>query len=190
MMKWLTLCLMVLAVAGCGSEDWRTRSLEGLMPPLEFELVDGQGERITEDSFEGRVTLMFFGYTFCPDICPVTLAKLSAVVDRLPEDVARDVRVLFISVDPERDDPQRLAAYTGAFGDFITGATGSQGALRELNRRYRATYGYSEPDEHGNYLVSHSSAVYVFDRDRETRLMFRLEDDIDDMAADLRQLAG
>ncbi len=189
-MRKLIPLVLALLIAACGEEEWRTKDISGLMPGLEFELTGSDGDTLTEAAFEDDVTLVFFGYTYCPDVCPMTLARLTAALDRLPADAADDVRVLFVSVDPERDDPKRLAEYTGAFGEGITGATGSEEQLRTMARRYRTTFGYSEPDEHGDYLVSHSSAVFVFDAEGEVRLMFRPDDEIDVMAADLEQLAG
>lgn len=188
--RFIPLLLAAALLSACGGEEWRTREIAGLMPPLEFQLTGADGEGLTEQAFRGDVTIMFFGYTFCPDICPATLARLAATVDRLPEDAAENVRVLFVSVDPKRDDPERIAAYAGAFGENVNGATGTQEQLRELTRRYRTTYGYGEADQHGNYLVSHASAVFVFDEEGEVRLMFRQDDPIEAMAGDLEELAG
>lgn len=190
MTRLIPLLLAVSLLSACGGEEWRTREIAGLMPPLEFELTGADGEPLTEQAFRGEVTMMFFGYTFCPDVCPATLARLTAAVDHLPEGAAENVRVLFVSVDPKRDDPRRIAAYAGAFGEAVSGATGTQDQLRELTRRYRTTYGYGEPDQNGNYLVSHASAVFVFDEEGEVRLMFRQDDSIEAMAADLEELAG
>ncbi len=188
--RFIPLLLAAALLSACGGEEWRTREIAGLMPPLEFQLTGADGEGLTEQAFRGDVTIMFFGYTFCPDICPATLARPAATVDRLPEGAAENVRVLFVSVDPKRDDPERIAAYAGAFGENVNGATGTQEQLRELTRRYRTTYGYGEADQHGNYLVSHASAVFVFDEEGEVRLMFRQDDPIEAMAGDLEELAG
>jgi protein SCO1/2 len=190
MRRFLPMLLAVSLLAGCSGEDWETRYIGGLMPPLEFQLTGADGEPLTEAAFRGDVTMMFFGYTFCPDVCPATLAKLSAAIEQLPEDTARNVQVLFVSVDPKRDDPERIAAYAGAFGERVSGATGTQEQLRELTRRYRTTFGYGETDQYGNYLVSHASAIFVFDEEGEVRLMFRPDDSITAMADDLAALAG
>jgi len=183
--------MLTLVLGGCGDRSWETKDISGLMPELSLELTGESGDELSAEQFEGQITLMFFGYTQCPDICPVTMGRLAALMDQLPESIAQDTRVLFVSVDPDRDTPERLASYTDAFGDRFVGATGTQEQLRELNKRYRVTYSYGEgKGESDDYLVSHSSAVFVFDRDGEVRLMFRQDDDIEAMAADLQRLAG
>jgi len=183
--------MLTLVLGGCGHRSWETKDISGLMPELSLELTGESGDELSAEQFEGQITLMFFGYTQCPDICPVTMGRLAALIDQLPESIAQDTRVLFVSVDPDRDTPERLASYTDAFGDRFVGATGTQEQLRELNKRYRVTYSYGEgKGESDDYLVSHSSAVFVFDRDGEVRLMFRQDDDIEAMTADLKRLAG
>lgn len=187
---WLVAVIVSLALSACGETDWRTKDISGLMPELAFELTGESGEPLTAERFEDRITLLFFGYTHCPDICPVTMGKLSAVMQKLPDGVAEDTRVLFVSVDPARDTPQQLADYTEAFGERFIGATGTQDQLGQLNKRYRVTYSYGDgKGEDTDYLVSHSSAVFVFDRAGEVRLMFRQDDSIEAMASDLTELA-
>jgi protein SCO1/2 len=188
--SWLLATTMAIGLlAACGDASWRTKDISGLMPDLALELTAESGETITASRFEDRVTLLFFGYTNCPDICPVTMGKLATVMGKLPASVAEQVRVLFVSVDPDRDTPKRLRQYTGAFGERFIGATGTQQQLRALSKRYRVTYSYgSDKGEGGSYLVSHSSAVFVFDDQSRVRLMFRQDDSIDAMAADLKRL--
>ncbi|MDN5939058.1 MAG: SCO family protein, partial [Salinisphaera sp.] len=97
---------------------------------------------------------------------------------------------LFVSVDPRRDSPQDLASYTAAFGPRVVGLTGSQEQLQALTRRYRVTYGYGKTDDSGFYPVSHSSGVFVFDRDGKVRLLLREDLSAQQIAADLRRLLG
>ncbi|WP_435103353.1 SCO family protein [Arhodomonas sp. AD133] len=183
--------LGAMALAACsGDESWRTKDISGMMPPLEFQLRDENGERVQADAYDGTVNLLFFGYTFCPDVCPVTLARLSRILGELDEGEREQVRVLFVSVDPERDTPERLREYTSAFGEDFVGLTGTQDQLRRLNKRYRVTYGYGEPDDNGDYLVSHSAAVFVFNRNGKARLLVRDSDPVEDVVADLRQMIG
>jgi protein SCO1/2 len=180
--------LLALLLAGCGEEPWYGKDITGLMPELEFELTAESGETVTEDLFAGRPVAMYFGFTHCPDICPTTLARLSAAVRRLPDELRRDLQLAFVSVDPGRDGPQALARYTDAFSDRMVGLTGTQKQLRELTRRYRITYGYEEPDENGDYEVSHSSAVFVFDAQGDPRLMLLDDLGVVEMAHDLELL--
>jgi len=186
------LLIALFGLAACGQQqaDFRLRDITGLMPELEFELTRAADEqRVTAADYEGRVSVVFFGFTNCPDICPMTLARFKAALEQLPQDRADQVRVLFVSVDPKRDTPEKLAAYVGSFGNRFVGLRGPQSELREITKRYRVTYGYGEPDESGYYEVSHSSAGFVFDREGDIRLLIRGDDPIDDIAHDLKILA-
>lgn len=189
MQRLLLICMLAALAAGCGGEvSWRTKDISGMMPELAFTLTSENGETVTEAQYGDTVKLLFFGYTHCPDVCPITLGRLRTVLDRMPEDATQRVRVLFVSVDPERDGPEALRAYTDQFGERFIGLTGSREQLDALTKRYRTTYGYGEPDAQGNYEVSHGSAVYAFDSDGEARLLIRRDDGVDDVADDLEQL--
>jgi len=175
-------------LAGCADEGWHGKNITGLMPELEFELADEDGNSVTEAVFAGRPVAMYFGFTHCPDICPTTLARLAAASRRLPDPVRSDLQLAFISVDPARDGPEQLDEYTEAFSDRMLGLTGTQKQLQALTRRYRITYGYDEPDANGDYEVSHSSAIFVFDAGLEPRLMLLDSLDVPQMAEDLERL--
>ncbi|WP_440996141.1 SCO family protein [Arhodomonas sp. SL1] len=183
----VALALAALLIA-CSGAEWRTKDISGMMPELDFELTDENGEAVTEADYAGKVNILFFGYTFCPDICPVVLARLMRILNELEPAEREQVQVLFVSVDPRRDTPERLREYTSAFGEDFIGLTGTQEQLKALNKRYRVTYGYGEPDEHGNYIVSHSGAVFIFDKDGTAQLLVRDSDPNEDVLADLRRL--
>lgn len=182
--------VLMLTLVACGDEGWHGKSIEGLMPELEFELTSETGEQVTEGIFEGRPVAMYFGFTHCPDICPTTLARLVAAVRRLPEEQRERLQLAFVSVDPQRDGPQQLRDYTDAFSERMIGLTGTQQQLRALTRRYRTTYGYEADREDGSYEVSHSSAIFVFDADLEPRLMLLDSLGVAEIAADLERLLG
>lgn len=180
-----------LTLGGCLGEDetWQGKDISGLMPELAFELTDTSGDTITADETDGEIRMVFFGFTSCPDICPATLQKLARAVKDMPAELRDDTRIVFVSVDPKRDTPERIASYVDFFSDRAIGLTGEEPALRELSKRYRTTFGYDEPDEKGNYNVSHSGAVYVFDREGKARLLFRPDLSVEEMTADLMALA-
>lgn len=182
------LTLGVFGLAGCSDPSWQTKDIAGVMPELAFALTDENGKAVSEQDYAGQVALLFFGFTHCPDVCPTTLARLSAVANQLEAPLRDDLRVLFVSVDPARDDPQALRDYTEAFGPEFTGLHGDREALDELTRRYRVTYGYGDDYPTGDYAVSHSSAVFAFDRRGEARLLIRNEDSTESVANDLRRL--
>lgn len=181
---------LVLAAgfAACSEKPWRTKNISGLMPDLEFQLTATDGRKVSAADYHGKVVLLFFGYTHCPDVCPTTLAKLSAAIRRLNR--PDDARILFVTVDPARDTPAALRAYTQSFGSQFTGLRGERSALDRLTKRYRVTYGYGAPDANGDYEVSHSSGVFVFDRKGEARLLMRESDSMDAMVSDLNRIVA
>lgn len=189
MKKLVALFLMTAVLAAC-SEDptWRTKDVGGILPDLAFTLTDETGRTVTQQAYHGQPAAVFFGFTHCPDICPITLDKLRSAIGALPEDLREGMRVLFVSVDPARDDPAALAEYTAFFGPRFVGLTADEATLRELTKRYRATFSYGEPGEDGQYTVSHPAAVYVFDGDGEARLLFRQDDSVAAMTTDLERL--
>lgn len=177
-----------LLLIACGGEEWRTKDISGLVPDLEFALTDEQGRAVRAADYRGRIALLFFGYTYCPDVCPATMARLSTAVAALGPGAHDELRVLFVSVDPARDTPEHLRRYTDYFGDSVIGLTGDKPALDALTKRYRVTYGYGDKDADGNYSVSHASGVFVFGREGEPRLLLRESDTQEAVQEDLRRL--
>ena len=189
--RYFILIFMSVALTGCSgsNHEFNAKDITGLMPELAYELTNTAGNQVTEEANAGTVRMMFFGFTSCPDICPTTLQKLSKVVSGLPDEQKQDVQIVFVSVDPNRDTPERIKSYVEFFSDRIVGLTGPEPALRDLSKRYRTTFGYAEPDDNGNYDVSHSGAVYVFDRQGQARLLVRPEQSIDAIREDILALA-
>jgi len=176
---------------GCsgGEGGWRTTDVTGVLPDLELSLHSDDMPVLEESDLAGQVVVLFFGYTSCPDVCPITLAKLRSTLQRLDKDRRRGVTVLFVSVDPRRDSAERLAGFTQAFGPRFVGATtGDLKALRELTSRYASSFSYGEPGSEGEYAVSHGSSAYVFDGRGRARLIVRPDDEAADIAQDLRRL--
>lgn len=184
----LTLCLLI---AACGdSAEWKLHNIKGHLPDLKFTLPGAGGKTVTEADLKGKTVLLFFGYASCPDICPTTMAQLTAVLQRLGEQ-GKDVRILFISVDPHRDTPDILQAYVDAFNKNAIGVTGSEAQIADFARRYRVAYQIEKPlpgDEADMYEVTHSRGVYIFDKQGRARLLASDTDSIDVLATDLKQL--
>ncbi|MEE9252544.1 MAG: SCO family protein [Thermodesulfobacteriota bacterium] len=156
-----------------------------------ISLTDHNGEKLSLSDLRGKVVLLFFGYTHCPDICPTTLLKLKRVVTLLREFGDR-VRVVFITVDPERDNPNRLKAYIPYFGKEFVGLTGSMGDIEKVAGAYNVIY-KKEYDEDSKleYLMGHTSSVYLIDP--EGKLLLRYSQGKLDpawVAEDLRKLLG
>ncbi len=141
--------------------------------------------------FAGKVVLLYFGYTNCPDVCPLTLSNLSRVLAQLG-DKADDVAVLFVTVDPDRDTLPVLKDYAAAFGTQFVGLHGTPDQLASLAQRYRVSYSVTPATDTEPYTVNHGSAVYVFDQTGNTRLlmtqMSTADPGIDDATADLGKL--
>ncbi|BBD79647.1 SCO family protein [Aerosticca soli] len=182
--------LALLMLAACSSsapQPWRLTDISGHMPDLDFNLVDDGGRAVSGRDYRGKVVLLYFGYTHCPDVCPMTLAQLHVVMQRLGP-LADDARILFVSVDPARDTPAVLHAYVNAFDPRAVGLTGSPRAIEALVKRYRSAFSREPPRSDGQYEVSHSSAIYIFDRDGKARLLATPAHPQDDLVHDLHLL--
>jgi len=179
----------LLAMAACGSAGphFALQNITGLLPQLKFALTDQDGRPVTEDDYRGKIVLLYFGYTHCPDACPTTLTTLSEALRRLgPE--AKRMRVLFVTVDPARDTTAVMKRYVGAFGPEFVGLRGDDGALTILSKRYRIAYHREPPDRNGYYAVDHSSAVFIFDASGRARLLAEESDNPRTIAMDLHKL--
>ncbi|MGN6319912.1 SCO family protein [Trinickia sp.] len=179
------------AVAGCSheAEPWQLTDVSSHLPDLQFTLTEDNGQTVTASKFQGNTTLVYFGYTHCPDVCPETMARLMQVLEKLPPADAKAVRILFISVDPARDTPQALHAYVTAFdAQHIRGLTGTNAQVESLAKRYRVAYQMEKRDPNGSYEVTHSSAVYIFDREGRARLLATSSATPDAIAHDLRRI--
>lgn len=126
-----------------------------------FSLVDMRGRPVTEKSLLGRPTAIFFGFTYCPEVCPTTMTDLTAWLKALGPD-ADKLNVVFVSVDPERDTPEQLRLYLSNFDPRIQGFTGTPEAVAKAAKAYRVYY-QKVPQEGGGYTIDHSSSVYLFD---------------------------
>ena len=137
-------CIALVAglLAGCSDsgEPWHATNMKGTMPDLAFTMTRASdGKDVTADDFKGKVTLLYFGYTFCPDVCPTTLANVGAILKKLGAD-AEQARVLFVTVDPDRDTLAVLKSYAALFAPQVVGLRGTPDQLAALARRYRVSY--------------------------------------------------
>ncbi len=184
-----SLMLMLMLASGCARQaGWHDTAVSGL-PALAFDMTRANdGKPVTAADYRGKVTLLYFGYASCPDVCPMTLANVGQVLRRLGGE-AGAVRVLFVTVDPDRDTLPVLRQYVAAFGPRVDGLRGDPDALAALARRYRVAYSVRPGRD---YEVTHSSGIYVFDRDGAARLLVSSlstrDADVSGAAADLRRL--
>ncbi|CAG9238914.1 putative Cytochrome oxidase biogenesis protein Sco1/SenC/PrrC, copper metallochaperone [Paraburkholderia sabiae] len=183
------LCV-ALGGAGCSQhgEPWQLTDVSGHLPDLDFTLTGDDGKPVAADSLKGRASLVYFGYTHCPDVCPETMGRLMQVIDKLGPD-AQKVRILFVSVDPARDTPKALHDYVSAFdAQHARGLTGTDSQIEDMARHYRVAYQMEKREPNGNYEVTHSSAVYIFDAHNHARLLATDHDTPDVIAKDVRRI--
>ncbi len=139
-------------------------------------------------AYRGKVVAIYFGYTWCPDICPTSLSLLSAALHALtPEELERS-QAFLITLDPARDDASRLKEYASYFNKKITGITGTAKAIAEVAARYGAIYRQTEADENGNYSVDHSSRIYLVDGEGKLRKILQHGTSSEVMLTELRLL--
>ncbi|HEY5809118.1 MAG TPA: SCO family protein [Povalibacter sp.] len=178
-------------LGGSGSTQLGLAKATLLTPPRplpEFELIDQSGATFDSSRLKQHWSLLFFGFTHCPDVCPTTLgmlAKTGKELANLPSD--RKPQVIFISVDPKRDTPQQLASYVKFFDPSFTGVTGTQEAIDDFTRALGVPVAIS-PTEGGDYTVDHSAAIFLIDPNGAMRALFSTPHTPAVIAADYRRI--
>lgn len=151
-----------------------------------FELVDQSGRTVREQDFRGRLMLVYFGYTYCPDVCPTELQTMSVALDRLGPK-AEAVQPVFITVDPERDDVQQMADYVSHFHPSLVGLTGSPEQVAAAAKAYRVYYAKVQDEASSEYLMDHTSFVYLMDREGSYVTHFGPQTPPEEMAARIEE---
>ncbi|MBW4330737.1 SCO family protein [Stakelama sp. CBK3Z-3] len=152
------------ALAACGAPQPTKSPLAGSSIGGPFSLINQKGERVTERDFAGKYRIMYFGYTYCPDVCPVDMQNIGAGMARLRQsdpDLAKRVVPIFVSVDPERDTPAVVGKFVSAFGTGIIGLTGDPAQIAKVAKEYAVFYKKVQPDGADGYLINHSRAAYL-----------------------------
>jgi protein SCO1/2 len=189
------LAAIAIVLAVVGWYVWQSRaapSLNGTLldPPQEIPAIqltgsDGQPHALTD--FQGKVTVVFFGYTHCPDVCPMTLSTMARARTMLSNQADR-VQLVFVSVDPERDSPERLASYLAKYDPTFVGLTGDEDRIRGLATVFGVYYAKVESTSALGYLVEHSSSSFVLDTQGKLRAILPFGLTPEQMASDLRAL--
>lgn len=161
--------------------------IQSQTPAPKVDLITSTGERASLSDFEDQVLVLYFGYTFCPDVCPTTLSGLKKAVDQLGS-AADDVQVIMVSVDPERDSPEILGEYLSYFDPRFLGMTGSQEEIASVATVYGVFYQAEEGSVDTGYLVSHTARLMIVDRDGYLKLVMPGDATPDQIAADLDYL--
>ena len=183
---------LLLAAFVAGGYLWHLGDIQAGIAPMDngtvtiggpFALTDQNGRRREDGDYRGKFMLVFFGFTYCPDVCPTTLAELKAALERIGPKADRVVPI-FISIDPERDTPEILKSYLSAFGPRFVGLTGSIADVTAAAHAYHV-YFKKRPAEGGNYSMDHSSVIYLMGPDGKYVTHYLLEQGPDGIADDL-----
>jgi protein SCO1/2 len=154
----------------------------------DFSLTAQDGEPVRLSDFRGHIAVLYFGYTYCPDVCPTTLATLANALDDLKAADRDQVQVMLVTVDPERDSPEVLAGYLAHFDPAFIGLTGSAGEIAQAAEAFGIYYQKAEGSQATGYLVDHTATVSVLDREGRLRLLYSFGTPAEDIAADLKHL--
>jgi len=184
---------ILLLAAGLGGYAWMIRQAaqpQGSGVALvggPFSLTDQDGRRVTEKDFLGRYMLVFFGFTYCPDICPTELQVMTAALDAMGP-AAEKIQPVFVSVDPERDTPGVMKAYVANFGPRLIGLTGTPEEIAAMAKAYRVYYAKAaNQNAPGDYLMDHSSIIYLMDQDGGFVKHFAYTTDAERLTSELKQ---
>jgi protein SCO1/2 len=195
--------LLVLVIAGAGygiwnlttetPYEWRGAAYDPPRSGVDFTLTDADGQPLSTSDLHGKVILLYFGYTYCPDFCPATLTDFQRVKQDLGDD-ADQVAFVMVSVDPKRDTPERLKEYLDFFDPSFIGLTGSEDDLAPVKDQFGiiASPGTATPQANGNdvYWVDHSTKTYVLDKNGDLALEYAFGTSADDITADVQHLIG
>lgn len=172
---------LALLLTGCSKPSWHMTDISGAMPRLDFRMT-AEGKPVSGEDYRGKVVALFFGYTHCPDVCPATLANLTDMAAKLN---SPDLRILFVTVDPDRDTDTVMSDYAKAFSPQVVGLRATPNQLANLARTYRVAYDVKKGPP---YEVVHSNAVFFFDKDGKTRLVTTDTSNAAAMAEDVKRL--
>jgi protein SCO1/2 len=192
MKKLLILLAMLMSLTACDKlgtkpPSFQNTDLTGLDYARDFALTDHTGKPRTLADFKGKVVVMFFGYTQCPDVCPTTMAEMASVMKELGPQ-ADQVQVLFVTIDPERDTPALLAQYVPAFDPRFLGLYGDAAATARVAKEFKVYYAKVPGKTPGSYSMDHTAGSYVFDRNGKIRLFLRHGQGAAPITHDLKQL--
>lgn len=188
--RWVPMVAAALALSGC-----EATTAPAAEPPLAgadiggpFELVNAKGETVRWSDFDGRYRVVYFGFTYCPDICPTDTQRMmqgyKIFGEKAPE-LATKIAPIFISVDPERDTPEVVGEFTAAFSDDLIGLTGTPEQVKAAADQFRVFYSRGEATAGGGYLVDHSNIVYLFNPKGEPLATLPTDQGAEAVAAEL-----
>lgn len=187
----LFIVTFVIGMSGCSDKNpaqkFNSVDITGAEFGKDFKLTDHAGKVRTLADFKGNVVVIFFGYTNCPDVCPTTMSDMNQALGLMGKD-ANKVKVLFVTIDPERDTQTLLAKYVPAFNSEFIGLYGDETTTAKTAKDFRIFYQKNKPDNNGYYSVDHTAGTYVFDPAGNLRLFMKYGQGAESIAHDLREL--
>ena len=187
-MLFMQFFLITLILSGCTSYAFKAATIEPPDQAYNFALTDQNEKEFTLSQVKGKVALVFFGYTNCPDVCPATLSDLQIVLKRLGTN-ATNVAVLFVTVDPERDTPERLRRFVSLYDPATIALTGTSDELTAVYKAYGAgAQRRDTPESALVYMMDHTSTITVIDKQGQRRLLIGFGTPIDDIVSDINAL--
>lgn len=188
LVKALLLLLAVMTATGCGRPyTYHGMLLESPNPAADFTLTDASGQPVSLSDFRGKLVVLYFGYTFCPDVCPTTMTELAKAIQALGPK-ANEVQVIMVSVDPERDTPQKVAEYVSYFDPNFIGLSGTPEEVAAAATPFGIYYEKHEGTAATGYLVDHTATLNVVDQEGRMRLVLPFGTSGEDIADDLAHL--
>ncbi|TCV84751.1 SCO family protein [Sulfurirhabdus autotrophica] len=188
--NWLIGLLTVVLLTACGGKqtaEFKSTDITGADFGQDFHLTDHNGKPRKLADFRGKVVMMFFGYTHCPDVCPTTLTEMALLIKQLGK-AGEKVQVLFVTVDPARDTPELLAQYMPAFNPGFLGLYGDEAATAKVAKDFHIFYQKQPSADGKRYTIDHSAGTYVFDKNGRLRLFMRYGQNLDDIEHDVKIL--
>lgn len=181
---------LIRADLSLSSHKFRGVEMPTPIPVFDFTLTAHTGQEVSLSDFRDQITLLYFGYTYCPDICPGTLAELARAMDALDPEDRQKVQVIMVTVDPTRDSPEVLADYLAHFDPFFLGLTGSEAEIAAAAEAVGIFYEKQTRMIDSGYLVDHTASISVVDQDGNLKLIFKFGTPAEDIAADLERLVA
>ncbi|GAA0272087.1 SCO family protein [Alteraurantiacibacter aestuarii] len=179
---------LLAPLAACSQQPAPPPPLEGAAIGGPFELVDTAGKTVRWSDFDGKYRMVYFGYAWCPDVCPFDLNRMMLGYRQWSQahpDLAAQVQPIFITIDPERDTPEKVGEYVANFGDNLIGLTGTPEAIEEAARNFSVYYQRGPDDENVGYLMDHSRAGYLMGREGQPIALLPVESSAEEVAAEL-----
>lgn len=188
----MLIALIVLVATACNSGAADPSQFKGTMMPAEipapdFTFTDVDGQEVRLSDFQDKIVLLYFGYSFCPDVCPSSLTDLKLVQNKLDE-AGEKIQVIMITVDPDRDTPETITEYVGFFHPTFIGLSGTKEEVDAAAEGYGVFYEKHEGTAATGYLVDHTARIFVIEPDGTYRLSFGFGTPVDDIVSDLQIL--